>query len=209
MHSDDRVTCAWVRERVEDYVDAPDGGLPPRERTAVARHSAGCAACRAEIETARALLQELRSMPEYPVPESVIAAARAELDGPRDVVRLRPSRGTAVWLRWAPAALAAAAVALVVTTARWSGPVATEPSALTDAEVERAARETMLALSYVGHYTRMTGEIVADQIMDKRVIGTVEKALDDGVINRGLTPPLRRVIRNRDFVETNPAHERS
>jgi len=209
MTLDDAATCAWVRERVEDYVDAPDGGLSPLERAAIARHSAGCAACRAEVDTARALLQELRAMPEYAVPESVIATAQAALAEPRAVIRLLPVRTPSRAVRWAPAALAAAAVVLLVVTARWSGPVATEPSALADARVERATRETMLALSYVSHYTRMTGEIVAAEIMEKRVIGTVEKAIDRGVIDRALAPPLRRAMRNSDFVETNPARERS
>jgi len=97
----------------------------------------------------------------------------------------------------------------LVATARWTSPVTTVSSGLAEARVERAARETVFALSYVSRCARMTGEIVADEVLEKRVAGTVGRAIDAGVVEHGLNPPLRRAMKKSGLVETKPVHERS
>ena len=206
---DATVTCAWVQARVEDYLDGADGSLAPEERSALARHAARCASCRVEIDAARTLLSELRAFPVFEAPPAVIAAAERAIAAPGRVVPLRGTGRARAVVQWAPAAVAAAALLALVLNARWSGPVATEPSALADASVVRAARETELAFSYINRCARITGDIVAGEIMEKRVFGTVERAIDEGVVNRGIAPPLRRVMKKRDLVETNPPQGRS
>jgi len=208
LSSEDRSDCTWVRRHIDEYIDGVDGGLTPDEQSAIARHATVCAACRTEIDAARAVLRELRALPVLDVPAAVIAAAEASLSAAGDL-RKRPRITRMPVLRWIPAAAAAAAVLVVLATARWSAPIRVESSGLAEARVERAAREAVLALSYVGRYTRMTETIMEDEILERRVLGTVERVLDESILERGLEPPLRRAVRKSGFVETNPGHERS
>jgi len=55
------MTCADVRDRLDDYVD---GVLTLPERRDVEAHLAGCAVCRAEHEALRGLLGEAGRLPE-------------------------------------------------------------------------------------------------------------------------------------------------
>ena len=48
--------------------------------------------------------------------------------------------------------------------------------AVSDAEVEEAARQTMLAFAYVGKYSRMTGVILRDEVIGGYVVEPVERA---------------------------------
>ncbi|HEU4364288.1 MAG TPA: zf-HC2 domain-containing protein [Candidatus Krumholzibacteria bacterium] len=210
MPFDDTViTCPWVRERVDDYVDGADGGLAPEERAAVARHAGACASCRAEIDAADAVLRELRAFPLFEAPDAVIAGAQSALAGERVLLFPGRSRGPAAIARWIPAAAAAAAIIALVATARWSDPVRTARGSLAEARVERAARETFFALSYVNRYARMTGRIVTTDVIEKRLVGTMERAVDREVMDRGVTPPLRRAMGRSGIVETESPLERS
>jgi hypothetical protein len=203
------ITCAWVRERVDDYSDGAEGDLSREAREAIARHAALCDACRAEIELAAAVVQELRAFPLFAVPDRVIAAAAAAIGAEDSTQRFRPERARAGLLAWVPATVAAAALVVLVATARWSGPVATVSGGFAEARVERAARETVLALSYINHYARMTGEIVTGDVLEKRLVGTMERAVDRQVIGEGMAPPLRRAMKETGIVETRTPHERS
>ena len=208
LSGEDRGDCTWVRRRVDEYIDGVDGGLTPDERSAIARHAAVCAACRAEIDAARAVLRELRALPVFEVPAAVVAAAEASLSA-SGAMRTRPRMAGMHLVLWIPAAAAAAVILAVLVTARWSAPIRAESSGLAEARVERATRDAVLALSYLGRYTRMTETIVEDEILQRRVLGTVERALDESILERGLEPPLRRAVKKSGFVETNPGHERS
>lgn len=202
---DTPVDCTWVRERIDDFVDGSDGDLTAAERAAVARHTSACSACRTEIDAAAAILRELRAFPTHEAPAALVAAAEAAIEG-EGVLAPRRAAGA---LRWIPSLAAAAALVALVATARWSGPAPTESIGLSEARVERAAREAMFALSYVNRYARMTGRIVADEVLEKRLMGTMGRALDHEVIDQGIAPPLRRALQKSGFVETLPPHERS
>ncbi len=200
------VTCAWVLEHAEDCVDGPDGGLSPVERDALSRHLAACEDCRGEIAAAHAVLAGLRALPTFDCPPGVIEAAERSIGA---TGRARPVlRDPRAWLRWGPAAVAAAALVALVATARWAPPPAVDTPAA-EAGVEQAARETMLAFSYVDRYVRRTGEIVATDVIQKRVVGTVERTLDRDLIERGVAPSLRRAMGKSGIVETIPPRERS
>jgi hypothetical protein len=161
------------------------------------------------LDAATAIARELRALPVYAVPERVVAAAALAIERENRVVPLHArAGGVARALRWLPATVAAAAVLLLVATARWSAPVVTVSSGLAEAQVERATRETMLAFSYLNQYARMTGEIVAVDVLEKRVMGTMERAVDREVLERGLATPLR-AIRKPKNVETEAPRERS
>jgi hypothetical protein len=210
MPFDDRtMICAWVRAHVDEFVDGAEGGLEPAERLAMEAHASACPECRAEITAAQGLLRELRALPVHEAPAAVVAAAAAAIASEQRVVPLRGPQARPGVLRWIPAAAAAAIIVALVATARWSGPITTVSSGFAEARVERATRETLFALSYLDRYTRMTGEIVTDAVLERRVLGSMERALDDGLIEPGLNPSLRRAMKKSGFVETKPAHERS
>ena len=202
---DSTLTCARVRDRIDEFVDGVDGGLAPGEWAAIEAHVSACDACRREVTAARALLAELRAFPVLEAPASVVAAAAATIASARRVIPMqRPAARSHGALRWIPAVAAAAIVVALVATARWSGPITTAGSGFAEARVERAARETVFALSYVNRYARMTGEIVTDE-----ALGSVERAIDAGAIERGLSPSLRRAMEKSGLIETKPAHEHS
>ncbi|HEX5133467.1 MAG TPA: zf-HC2 domain-containing protein [Candidatus Krumholzibacteria bacterium] len=204
-----RVTCAWVEERIDAFLDGDDGGLAHAERDAVETHAATCPACAREVAMAARVLAGLRAFPNHPVPASVLAAAeRAIAEPPRIVAAPAPARSRFRIVDWLPATLAAAALVALVATARWS-PAPTPRADLAGAGVAEAARETVLALSYLNRYARMTGEIVTDEILEKHLVGTVERTLDNEVFDGSIVPPLRRAVEKSGIVETKPPHERS
>ncbi|MDH4037781.1 MAG: zf-HC2 domain-containing protein [Candidatus Krumholzibacteria bacterium] len=210
QHHSDLVTCAWVRARIDEFSDGAEGGLGPGERAAVEDHAKGCAPCRAEIEAAHVLLNALRALPVHEVPASVVAAAEAAIaSADRAVPVPHPRARQRGAVRWLPALAAAAGIVVVVATARWSDPVVTVSSGFAEARVERATREAVLALSYVNRYARMTGQIVTDEVLERGVVGSVERAIDTGVIAPRRNSSLRRALEKSGFVETKPEHERS
>jgi len=97
------MNCDAVRELVDRY--AADT-LSPSERDAVERHAGSCAACRADLESARALMPRVAALPR-------------SIDPPRDLWpaiagRLHARRAARMPPRWRLAGLAAAAAVLLV-----------------------------------------------------------------------------------------------
>jgi predicted anti-sigma-YlaC factor YlaD len=94
-------------ELLAGYVD---GTLGTDERDVVDAHLASCAACREEVELARAAVTALAALDEVPVPFGVTGPVLAEAG------RRFERRRTAVWgrLQWVAGAAAAAAVVLVI-----------------------------------------------------------------------------------------------
>lgn len=216
MTFDDRnVSCAWTAARIDAFVDGDaSDGFPPAEREAVERHVETCAACRARLGAAVRIAAELRALGTFDVPDAVIARAEEILDAenPTPVrVAARPRRINP-GLSWVPAAVAAAAVAVMILTAHWSQPPRTEPAMdAQTAEVQRAARETALALSYVTRYARYTGRIVEDDVIEKRVIGTMERAIESSRddVDDSVTPTIRRAMEKSGIIETKSGGRRS
>ncbi len=108
-----------------------DGSASPDEAAEAERHLAACAACRSDVDAARAGLDALRGLPEVASPwekqgdGSLVAAAvagevletvpAAPSKPPPPVVNIRERRGSPVrWSGTAAAALAAAAVLAVI-----------------------------------------------------------------------------------------------
>jgi anti-sigma factor RsiW len=181
------LTCDWVLEHVDDYID-DDGALSAAQRDAVDRHAAHCAACQDEIRAARAVVQTLRGIPQVPVPASVIDAAERAIQPAVCVVPMVAPRPRAI--RWVPSIVAAAALVAVIATAQWTPRTPPEPLA-SEAQVEAAARETLLALSYVNHSARRTGDILTREVLN------------------GTLPPIRRAMEKSGIVETKSPAGRS
>ncbi len=209
---DMNATCAWVDEHLDAFLDGEAGGLDVREREAVRRHIASCAACRELAADAERTIAGLRSLPVFDVPGAVVeraARAAGALDTPRRV-RIGSPRLASI-ARWVPAAAAAAALIAVIATAHWSQTPVSEPSPAERAAVADAARETLLALSYVQRYAHYTSHVIEDRVFEQGVIAPMERALDASqqrIIDNGVVP-VRRAMKKSGMIETKSSPERS
>jgi len=122
------MTCAEVLDRLGDVVD---GGALPETAVEIARHLAGCAACRDEDQAIRSLKAAAAALPPEIAPgRDLWAAIEPSLAGGRStpapvpVPRARPG--------WFRPAVAAAALAAILAGAGWLAMVmrrsAPEPS---------------------------------------------------------------------------------
>ena len=145
-----------------------DGDLAAEEIAKVAGHLADCPDCREELALARAVAQELRTLPALECPPRVVEDAAARLGtvgrktlvqrlldwiGGRNVFTLRPAMAVMV--------LVIAAVSVFVLSQHEQSPFSRAPE-YTDQELELAKLDAMLAFAYLGHdvrqqYTRGAG----------------------------------------------------
>jgi anti-sigma factor RsiW len=162
--------CEWIRDRIDAYVDGIESDLPAAEHAAIARHASACDACAQEIAFARRVRDELRSLAIPSAPPSVVARAQTQAESPR--ARVVPLRPRLFARRWIPAVAAAA----LLVAALWVE--SDRRRAAHDVAVENAARETALAFSYLNKYARRTGTIVEDDVIERRLLAPVEKAIE-------------------------------
>ncbi len=156
--------CADILERLDAWID---GDLDAAEAAAVKEHVDHCDSCQAERQLAEAVVAELRSMPEFDVPQRVVQRIRGKtrptlIDRSRIFVedhRIRPAPAFAV---------AAAVVLLVLVVSPWRQP--TEPQ-YTDREVARAVAETRFALAYVGSVAQRAELRVKERVLNQGAAG--------------------------------------
>jgi anti-sigma factor RsiW len=173
MSSNDRHECAWVREHIDEYCDGAEGELTNDEHLRVARHVETCPSCAHELALAQRVGAELRAMAMPAAPAGVIERAEQEVATRRgNVVRLRSRVGI---MRWAAVA---AGVVLLAAVAWMERQRTAEETATQSAAVERAAQEAALAFAYVNKYARRTGDIVQDEVIERRILEPVEKAME-------------------------------
>jgi hypothetical protein len=150
------MTCAEIRERLDDYVD---GSLSERDFQEVELHLHGCAECRKQERALRSLLAQAEALPEEMTPPRDLWPGIAERLGERSVFARFPSLGRRP-LAWGSLAAAAAVVLAVASMVRQGpgpapGPVSTgTPVAVkvesldpAEQEYQRATSELMAALS--------------------------------------------------------------
>jgi anti-sigma factor RsiW len=99
-----------VRERLEVLLD---GAMPPSEEGLVQRHLAECAACRAEVESARCLEERLRSTLQSDMPSTALWS-RIERDLAGHSARTDPRRPGLAGAFGRRAAVLAATIAIVL-----------------------------------------------------------------------------------------------
>lgn len=152
--------CADVLERLDAWID---GDLDETCSAAVKAHIDQCESCRAEQQLAELVLAELRSMPEFDIPERVVQTVQE---------KTRPAHGNApdfffqlIKIRPAPALAAAAAfVVMVLVLAPWRKPP--EPQ-FTDQEIAQAVADTKLALAYVGSIAQRAELRVKERVLEE------------------------------------------
>ncbi len=163
--------CDWVQERLEPYLDTE---LPDNERSSLEVHLQICAACSAELETARKVQETLRTLPAQAAPEqiteAVYAHARADLRTRRRV-----------WLQgwttgWRPVlGVAVAAILLIFTTIGLQDQEPTDTA--TPAEIARAERQAKWAIAYLSQVGHRTGLTVRDEVIGYRVVRPLRRSI--------------------------------
>ncbi|MDH3197404.1 MAG: zf-HC2 domain-containing protein [Candidatus Krumholzibacteria bacterium] len=207
--------CTWVRERIDPHLD---GELRAGDAERLERHVAGCAACAREVELARRVVAELRALPTHGCPDAVVARVEALVAGIQTPAQGRLARArawrTAVFARPAMTVMlvAIAAVTVFVLTQRHrvAGPAGER---YTQAEVEAARGELMVAFAYVGKYSRMTGSILREE-MDEGLVEPLDRAMTQAgghVVEEVLVKPVGRAVTEsqKEILETMPADGRS
>jgi anti-sigma factor RsiW len=102
------VTHARWQRQLSAYVD---GELMPHDVAEVRAHLEQCESCRAELERLQSIKSLLGGLPERPVPQSLWASIRAQLDRPRESWFDRTEQW--LWGAFRRPWLAAAALALI------------------------------------------------------------------------------------------------
>jgi anti-sigma factor (TIGR02949 family) len=189
MQSNYENNCGWVLERIEPYLDDE---LSSGELERFRRHLDHCDTCSRELAFAERVVGELRSLPALEAAPSIVdSAARRIPPEPSPAERLRAwfAQGWATAKRPAMATMIVviAAVGAFVITEREREARHPAGQQVSEAQVEEATRETLMAFAYVGTYTRRTGRIVRDELVE----------------------PVERAMKDTRIIETKPEAERS
>jgi hypothetical protein len=154
--------CTDILNRLDAWID---GDLGESEAALVEAHIDRCASCRAARQVAEEMVVELRSLPDFKVPERVLRAVRTRVR-PTLWEKLKDILDGSMQRPVTAGAVLAVVVLVVVTVSPWR-----DRSALqyTDQEIERATEETKLALAYVGSITRRAELRVKKKIFDDGV----------------------------------------
>ena len=163
------ILCGKIREQVDAFVD---GELGASERAAVEAHCTRCDACANELRLAVRLRDELRRLPGLAPPAHVIDAAERKC-GTSRVVSLPRRRAPFGLVAAVAAALALVAATLWYVDARH----ATRAPEFSDAEIRRASEGLALAFGYVERYGVEAADIVRDDVLGKRIVPRIERAL--------------------------------
>ncbi len=162
--------CFAAEPFLEAYLD---DDLAGSERAALEAHLERCPSCAEELELARRISGELRSLPRMACPPEVSRAAIEHADShPPLVARLR-----GLWSDrrvWQPAVAFALVAALGIAYWREAGapaPVAppAPEAAYSEAEIARAEAELKLALAYVGEISDRARETIGAEVGDRLV----------------------------------------
>lgn len=161
---DPALGCDEALEFLEPFLD---GDLSPGEEERLRAHLEGCASCAAELDLARAVQRELRSLPLHDCPPEVLEKVRS---AGGQVVAFPPGR----WLSPERLRIAAAAALLAVAIgagAFFARPVDPGPD---PEEVAQATAEARYALAYISKVSRRTGLELRDEVL-RRHLGEPER----------------------------------
>ena len=153
--------CEDVLERIDAWID---GDLDVSEAAAVKSHIDQCETCKAERQLAELVVAELRSMPEFDVPDRVLRSVRniaGSTLGERFRLFLEESRISLV-----PVAAAVAVVLIVLVVSPWGR--LSEPQ-YSDQEIARAVAETRLALACIGSVAQRAELRVKEKVLQEGV----------------------------------------
>ena len=191
--TDNYSLCPWTLERIDAFLDDE---LDAVERARVLEHVHRCARCADELALAGRVLAELRSLPAFEAPECVVeAAARAANEiapdpGARVTALPRRRGGVRRAIPAVAAALVLAATALWFVT-RQHDDRDLARAGITDAQVKEATAQLALAFGYVDKYSEHAAAIVRDDVIERRVLPRVERAMRKAGLDVTSPPPGR------------------
>lgn len=166
-------SCGWVLEHIESYLD---DDLSPAELKRFQGHIDGCDSCCRELAFATRVVGELRALPELTAPGRVMDGIAVTPDsGPTLAGRLA-AWWTDAWTLMRRPAMATMIVLLLAAGTYVLTQRGAPQQQVSEAEVEEATRETLIAFAYIGKYSRMTGHIIRDEVIDE-VVQPVGRAM--------------------------------
>ncbi len=154
--------CSDILDRLDAWID---GDLGESEAALVEAHIDRCASCRAARQVAEEVAVELRSLPDFKVPERVLRAVRTRVR-PTLWERLKTFLDGSMQRPVTAVTILAVVVLVVVAVSPWRD---RSVPRYTDQEIARATEETKLALAYVGSITRRAELRVKEKIFDDGV----------------------------------------
>jgi anti-sigma factor (TIGR02949 family) len=192
MSSNYENNCGWALEHIEAFLD---DDLSAGELKRFQQHVDRCDTCARELAFATRVVGELRALPTHTAPESVMEAVNAPDTAPAGsfMERMMDRIGAAMGEAWSLARRPAMAtmIVLVLATGVFVVTQHQRQPRVSEAEIEEATQETFLAFAYIGKYSRMTGHIVRDEMINEVV------------------EPVKRVMVETRILETKPQPERS
>lgn len=205
--------CPWTLERIEPYLD---GEIDAQELATFESHLSTCASCAQELELASRIVGELRALPSLHSPDHIVDAAleRAQRKPITGRVREWIDRGLRGAMRPAMAAMLVVVIAVtvfVVTQRDRTSPQMLS-SEYSDAEIQDAQAQAIIAFAYVGKYTSRASTILTDDVLGERVFPPVRAAVDESrgsIIDEVFLDPISRAMIIGIFPETKLEDKRS
>jgi len=167
----DALICSEVCPLIEEHLD---GELSAELESRVTAHLDRCDDCSAELERARHIRNELRQLPQFDAPRSVIDAAIGTVSttktGPLTSTRRSRVSGPA-FAALAAAVIAFGVAAVLLTPGRLRLPPTESDSA------NRASAEAKLAFALIADATRRGERELMDSALTERVLGTAIRSI--------------------------------
>ncbi|UCG53041.1 MAG: zf-HC2 domain-containing protein [Candidatus Latescibacterota bacterium] len=173
---DEKTRCEWLRDRIEPYLD---GELAAIDTTVFESHLGVCAHCSEELELAKRVLGELRSLPAERCPDTVTSTVFETIGSDQTRPTENPIRR---WLTgWRHGQLRPALVGLFVLIVTVSAVLVARhhrsTNRITPEEMAKAEAELRWTLALVGDVGRRTGLTVRDDVLGERVVRPMRRAV--------------------------------
>lgn len=180
---DDTTRCEWALDSIEAYLD---GELTDVDVAALESHLGECGGCRAELESARRVLSELRELPTERCPDGVTDRLYATIDA--DTTDRRVNRLPA-WLTFRRfgllrPALVGSLMLVVAISAVWIGVnnrSSGDSPVYSPEQVAQAEAELKWTMAFLGDVGRRAGYAVRDDAVGAHVVEPMRRVLHSGV----------------------------
>ena len=184
---DHSVSCTWVREAIDTYLD---DGLDDNHTTRFETHLVDCARCRQELSVARNVLEELRALPTLKCPDHVKDRVFEHVDASAARVAVKSAvksndRTVAVLKRWFTGryrgmprpALAGVIMIVVIVSSLVVGRLNRPMEQITPAQIGDAEAAVKRTFAYVNQVSRRSGLAVRDEVFGAGVTQPVQRAV--------------------------------
>jgi anti-sigma factor (TIGR02949 family) len=186
MNIPEPVNCDWVLDRIDPFVD---GDLPDTEALTLSRHADTCSICAEEITLAQSLQEVLNELPTPVIPVDLTARVFTQIEleeRERSRAKWRTILDRFKMPAWRPA-IGVLAIILVVLAGSRFWPWGQEnnmelpaEAALTQQDLALAEEQAKWALAYISDIGLRTGKTVRDDVIGRRIVGTLTRSVEGG-----------------------------